>query len=208
MNSEINGGGGRGRERVLRGGKLGGGLGGAGGSADPEKGCWGGHLGGLKVPGRASAPPTLGIPRGTGAGGGCWGQSPVLAPLCRSPEGPGGGRGGTHLPIIVECCWTAASRSLSRMVHSPIAVHPEAEAKARAAAAAAAAERDPGPGRPPRGGRPPHGWPGCLAGRAAPGSQPGRAGASSGRAGGRLGERSPGRGRLPSPAARPPPALK
>lgn len=25
-----------------------------------------------------------------------------------------------YLPIIVECCWTAASSSLSRMVHSPM----------------------------------------------------------------------------------------
>lgn len=30
-----------------------------------------------------------------------------------------------YLPIIVECCCTAASSSLSRIVHSPIAVHPE-----------------------------------------------------------------------------------
>lgn len=30
-----------------------------------------------------------------------------------------------YLPIIVECCWTAASRSLSSIVHSPISVHPE-----------------------------------------------------------------------------------
>lgn len=26
----------------------------------------------------------------------------------------------TYLPIMVECCWTAASSSLSRMVHSPM----------------------------------------------------------------------------------------
>lgn len=31
----------------------------------------------------------------------------------------------SYLPIIVECCWTAASRSLSSIVHSPISVHPE-----------------------------------------------------------------------------------
>lgn len=34
-----------------------------------------------------------------------------------------------YLPIIVECCCTAASSSLSKMVHSPIAVHPEAADK-------------------------------------------------------------------------------
>lgn len=34
----------------------------------------------------------------------------------------------SYLPIIVECCWTAASKSLSRMVHSPISVHPETRA--------------------------------------------------------------------------------
>lgn len=31
----------------------------------------------------------------------------------------------SYLPIIVECCWTAASRSLSSIVHSPISEHPE-----------------------------------------------------------------------------------
>lgn len=31
----------------------------------------------------------------------------------------------SYLPIIVECCWTAASKSLSSMVHSPIAAHPQ-----------------------------------------------------------------------------------
>ena len=30
-----------------------------------------------------------------------------------------------YLPIIEECCWTAASRSLSSIVHSPISEHPE-----------------------------------------------------------------------------------
>ena len=34
----------------------------------------------------------------------------------------------SYLPIIVECCWTAASRSLSSMVHSPMFVHPETRA--------------------------------------------------------------------------------
>lgn len=44
------------------------------------------------------------------------GISPATPPyLPRSP----------YLPIIVECCCTAASSSLSRIVHSPIAVHPE-----------------------------------------------------------------------------------
>lgn len=38
-----------------------------------------------------------------------------------------------YLPIIVECCCTAASSSLSKMVHSPIAVHPEAADKEWAA---------------------------------------------------------------------------
>jgi len=32
-----------------------------------------------------------------------------------------------YLPIIVECCWTAASKSLSSMVHSPIAAHPQTQ---------------------------------------------------------------------------------
>lgn len=37
-----------------------------------------------------------------------------------------------YLPIIVECCCTAASSSLSRIVHSPIAVHPETKTLASA----------------------------------------------------------------------------
>lgn len=31
----------------------------------------------------------------------------------------------SYLPIIVECCWTAASKRRSNMVHSPIFVHAE-----------------------------------------------------------------------------------
>lgn len=46
--------------------------------------------------------------------GGCCVSSGFLA-FCRS----------SYLPIIVECCWTAASRSLSSIVHSPISDHPE-----------------------------------------------------------------------------------
>lgn len=55
--------------------------------------------------------------------------SRLLAPpgLCRAaghPAPPAAPRR-PYLPIIVECCCTAASSSLSRIVHSPIAVHPE-----------------------------------------------------------------------------------
>lgn len=46
--------------------------------------------------------------------GGCCDSSVVLG-FCWS----------SYLPIIVECCWTAASRSLSSIVHSPISEHPE-----------------------------------------------------------------------------------
>lgn len=57
--------------------------------------------------------------RGTGnhakdGPGGCWVSSFALG-FCWS----------SYLPIIVECCWTAASRSLSSIVHSPISEHPE-----------------------------------------------------------------------------------
>lgn len=31
----------------------------------------------------------------------------------------------SYLPIIVECCWTAASNSRSSMVHSPMIAHSE-----------------------------------------------------------------------------------
>ena len=48
-----------------------------------------------------------------------------------------------YLPIIVECCCTAASSSLSRMVHSPIAERPEAADTDWAAPG-------PSPGRPSR----------------------------------------------------------
>lgn len=33
-----------------------------------------------------------------------------------------GDRSGSYLPIIVECCWTAASSRRSKMVHSPMVI--------------------------------------------------------------------------------------
>lgn len=62
-----------------------------------------------KEPGRRA-------PRTSRAAGSDRRGSPLRSPdLSRDP----------YLPIIVECCCTAASSSLSRIVHSPIAVHPE-----------------------------------------------------------------------------------
>lgn len=53
-----------------------------------------------------------------------------------------------YLPIIVECCCTAASSSLSKMVHSPIAVHPEAADKEWAAPGTFLLLAPPGAARP------------------------------------------------------------
>lgn len=95
-----------------------------------------------------------------------------------------------YLPIIVECCWTAASRSRSRMVHSPIALHPGAQqAPARAAAEARARS-----GAAPRRGRP------RTAGRAA--GQAGRLPPGASLGGDRLALLSPGGGRRQCLAAR------
>lgn len=109
--------------------------------------------------------------------------------------------GWAYLPIIVECCWTAASRSLSRMVHSPIAVHREAKARAAAAALPRRRRRRRRSAIPARAARPAEGGP-HSGGPAA--WQAGRLpGASLG------GRRSPGaaqpRRRSPSVSRRPPP---
>lgn len=65
--------------------------------------------------------------KGQGMGWGAVGCEKGLPGAARQPARR------PYLPIIVECCCTAASSSLSKMVHSPIAVHPEAADKEWAA---------------------------------------------------------------------------
>ena len=72
--------------------------------------------------------------------GGLWG----VPGGCPGARVAGGCRGGAHLPIMVECCCTAASSSRSRIVHSPIAMG------AGGAGPGPPPDRDPPPPRPHR----------------------------------------------------------